>query len=272
MGPESGGLFTLFAILFFFTGVQIFALGVIGEYIGRIFSGSQETAQVHRQEGTSVRAVVFCVSRDRIRMPRGIAQEQDRGRGPFHPQRRPRRGDMVPYAPNPGSRSGAYRCSRRRPADPAWIEHIRAFAPDYLFSFYYRNMLPQSILDIPKIAAMNLHGSLLPRFRGRCPVNWVLIEGEKKTGVTLHLMEAKPDAGDIVAQREVDIAFEDTAHTLALKLVEASRALMRDVMPLLGIGHVRKKTPNRSFLLLRGKKTGGRPHRLVARAPTRSTI
>ena len=88
-------------------------------------------------------------------------------------------------------------------ADPAWAARIRAYAPDYLFSFYYRHMLPKEILDIPKIAPLNLHGSLLPKFRGRCPVNWVLIEGEQRTGVTLHVMEVKPDAGDIVAQREV---------------------------------------------------------------------
>ncbi len=94
-------------------------------------------------------------------------------------------------------------------------------------------MLPQAILDVPRIAAMNLHGSLLPRFRGRCPVNWVLIEGEKRTGVTLHVMEAKPDAGDIVAQKAVEIAFDDTAHTLALKLAGASASLMREAMPLL---------------------------------------
>jgi methionyl-tRNA formyltransferase len=117
--------------------------------------------------------------------------------------------------------------------DPACVAHIRSLAPDYLFSFYYRNMIPAGVLAIPKIAAMNLHGSLLPKFRGRCPVNWVLLEGEKKTGVTLHIMEEKPDAGDIVARKEVDISFEDTAYSLALKLAEASRVVMRDTMPLL---------------------------------------
>jgi methionyl-tRNA formyltransferase len=115
--------------------------------------------------------------------------------------------------------------------EPGWIDRIRSFAPDYLFSFYYRHMLPQEVLDIPRIAPMNLHGSLLPAFRGRCPVNWVLIKGEKVTGVTLHIMEAKPDAGDIIAQRTVEIAFEDTAHTLAQKLASAARTLMRDIMP-----------------------------------------
>jgi methionyl-tRNA formyltransferase len=125
--------------------------------------------------------------------------------------------------------------------DPAWVERIRADAPDYLFSFYYRHMLPKEILEIPRVAPLNLHGSLLPKFRGRCPVNWVLIEGEKRTGVTLHVMEAKPDAGDIVGQKAVDIAFEDTARILALKLASAARALMRDVIPLLEAGTFEKR-------------------------------
>jgi methionyl-tRNA formyltransferase len=126
------------------------------------------------------------------------------------------------------------------PGEPEWMDLLRSFRPDYLFSFYYRHMLPQQVLEIPKVAAMNLHGSLLPAFRGRCPVNWVLIKGEKRTGVTLHVMEAKPDAGEIVAQKAVDISFEDTALSLANKLASASAALMRDVMPKLESGTFRK--------------------------------
>ncbi len=120
--------------------------------------------------------------------------------------------------------------------DPEWVDRIRALAPDYLFSFYYRHMLPREVLDIPRIAPLNLHGSLLPAFRGRCPVNWVLVEGAARTGMTLHVMEVKPDAGDIVAQKEVAIAFEDTAHSLFLKLASAARDLMREVMPALERG------------------------------------
>jgi methionyl-tRNA formyltransferase len=120
--------------------------------------------------------------------------------------------------------------------EPELIERIAAYEPDYLFSFYYRLMLPKEVLEIPRIAPLNLHGSLLPKFRGRCPVNWVLIEGEEKTGVTLHVMEVKPDAGDIVAQKEVGVAFEDTAHTLALKLATAARMLLRETLPLLESG------------------------------------
>jgi methionyl-tRNA formyltransferase len=115
--------------------------------------------------------------------------------------------------------------------DSRWTELLKGLSPDYIFSFYYRYMIPQEMLDTARVAALNLHGSLLPKFRGRCPVNWVLIAGEKKSGVTLHVMEAKPDAGDIVAQREVEITFDDTAHSLSLKLASVARLLMRDVLP-----------------------------------------
>ncbi len=112
-----------------------------------------------------------------------------------------------------------------------WAELLRSLSPDIIFSFYYRNMIPKDILDIPKVGAFNLHGSLLPRFRGRAPVNWVLVAGEKETGVTLHYMVEKPDAGDIIAQKKCEIAFDDTAYTLFMKMADAARDLMREVLP-----------------------------------------
>jgi len=115
--------------------------------------------------------------------------------------------------------------------DRCWADMIRSLSPDIIFSFYYRNMIPKDILDVPRIGAFNLHGSLLPKFRGRAPVNWVLVAGEKKTGLTLHYMVEKPDAGDIVAQQEVDITFEDTAYTLFLKMADAARILMKNILP-----------------------------------------
>ena len=87
------------------------------------------------------------------------------------------------------------------PNDPAFVAAMQALQPDFLFSCYYRHMLKQPLLDLPRLGALNLHGSLLPRYRGRCPVNWVLVHGETETGVTLHYMEAKADQGDIVAQQ-----------------------------------------------------------------------
>ncbi|HUH67034.1 MAG TPA: formyltransferase family protein, partial [Syntrophales bacterium] len=107
-----------------------------------------------------------------------------------------------------------------------WTEKISSFAPDVIFSFYYRNMLCDEILRIPKSGAYNLHGSLLPAYRGRTPVNWAIVNGEKETGVTLHHMTGKPDAGDIVGQKAVTIDFEDTARTLYGKLCLAAEAML----------------------------------------------
>jgi methionyl-tRNA formyltransferase len=115
--------------------------------------------------------------------------------------------------------------------DAAAIDRLRGWAPDFLFSFYYRRMLPTAVLETARRGAFNLHGSLLPRYRGRCPVNWVLINDERETGVTLHHMVAKPDAGDIVAQRRVPISDDDTAYTLYGKQTAAAIELMRDIYP-----------------------------------------
>ena len=114
---------------------------------------------------------------------------------------------------------------------PAWVERIRALQPDFLFSFYYRKILSPEILALPRRGALNLHGSLLPKYRGRCPVNWVLIHDEHQTGVTLHYMEAKPDRGDIVAQQAVTITDADTALTLFHKITAAAAQLLRLTYP-----------------------------------------
>jgi len=93
---------------------------------------------------------------------------------------------------------------------PLWVDKITKMAPDVIFSFYYRDMVKAPILSIPPAGCLNLHGSLLPAYRGRCPINWVLVNGEQETGVTLHYMTPTPDDGDIVAQHRIPIAPEDT--------------------------------------------------------------
>ena len=114
---------------------------------------------------------------------------------------------------------------------PIWVEKIRELQPDIIFSFYYRNMVRQEILDMPQYGCINLHGSLLPKYRGRCPVNWAILHGEKETGVTLHYMLEKPDAGDILGQIPVDIADADTALDLHGKLNRASKKVLQSTLP-----------------------------------------
>lgn len=114
---------------------------------------------------------------------------------------------------------------------PLWVEKMREMGPDILFSFYYRNLVGKEILDIPPAGCLNLHGSLLPLYRGRCPVNWVLVHGEKETGVTLHYMTPRPDDGDIVGQSQVLIEDTDTALRLHEKLAAAAGELLDDLLP-----------------------------------------
>ena len=163
--------------------------------------GGAETAQVHREKGTAVRAVVLAYHEIGYVCLEELIESGSRlpPSSPTRTTRKKRYGSAPPRTLAQANAIPVFDPESLR--DPAWIDRIRSFAPDYLFSFYYRHMLPREVLDIPRIAAMNLHGSLLPAFRGRCPVNWVLIKGEKRTGVTLHIMEVKPDAGDIVAQQ-----------------------------------------------------------------------
>ena len=111
------------------------------------------------------------------------------------------------------------------------VAAIAAVRPDFLFSFYYRLMMKPRVLALPSRGALNLHGSYLPHYRGRAPVNWVLVNGESETGVTLHEMDEKPDHGAIVAQRRIAIARDDTALTLTRKLAAESRLLLREVYP-----------------------------------------
>ena len=137
---------------------------------------------------------------------------------------------------------------------PQWIAKIAAINPDIIFSFYYRKMICREILDLPKMGAFNLHGSFLPAYRGRCPVNWVIINGEEKTGVTLHYMIDKPDAGDIVGQKAVEIALSDTAKTLYDKLCLAAKELLNEVLPLIKSGRI----PRQKQDLKAGSYYGGR--------------
>ncbi len=119
---------------------------------------------------------------------------------------------------------------------PIWIQKINDLQPEVIFSFYYRNILKQDILDIPNSGAYNLHGSLLPKYRGRCPINWVLVNGETETGVTLHHMTARPDDGDIVAQNVITIEDEDNAKTLSIKANKAAAKLLKEILPKIADG------------------------------------
>jgi methionyl-tRNA formyltransferase len=139
--------------------------------------------------------------------------------------------------------------------DPA-NEEIRALidAPDFIFSFYYRRMLPVDFLQAAKRGAYNMHGSLLPKNRGRAPVNWAVQHGERETGASLHYMAAKPDAGDLVAQAAVPILPDDTAREVFDKVTVAAECVLDRALP----GIVAGTAPRQPLDLAQGSYFGGR--------------
>jgi methionyl-tRNA formyltransferase len=116
------------------------------------------------------------------------------------------------------------------------LARVRAARPDFLFSFYYRSMLGAELLSLAPRGAYNMHGSLLPRYRGRVPVNWAVLRGETETGATLHGMTVKPDAGDIVAQQAVPILPDDTAGEVFRKVTVAAELALYRCLPALIAG------------------------------------
>lgn len=118
------------------------------------------------------------------------------------------------------------------------IELVGRCDPDFIFSFYYRQMLGQQLLEIPGRGAFNVHGSLLPKYRGRVPVNWAIIHGEKESGVSLHRMEIKPDAGNLLAQAAVPILRNDSAFDVFQKLKCAAEIMLMEVVPEMLAGRV----------------------------------
>lgn len=144
---------------------------------------------------------------------------------------------------------------------PLWVERIAQLSPDVIFSFYYRHLICDEILQLAPAGAFNLHGSLLPKYRGRAPLNWVLVNGETETGVTLHRMVKRADAGAIVAQLRIAIAPDDIAITLHHKLCHAARQLLEQTLPAIKHGNILeiaqreneatcfgRRTPDDSFL------------------------
>jgi methionyl-tRNA formyltransferase len=143
------------------------------------------------------------------------------------------------------------------PADvnaPGVVDAVANAAPDFLFSFYCRQMLKPPLVALAPRGALNMHGSLLPFYRGRAPVNWAVLHGERQTGATLHYMAAKPDAGDIVAQQAVPILPDDTAREVFDKVTVAAEICLDAALP----GLVAGTAPRRPNDVARGSYFGGR--------------
>jgi methionyl-tRNA formyltransferase len=119
-------------------------------------------------------------------------------------------------------------------ANTAELERtVRALQPDFLFSFYYRALLKAPLLATAARGALNMHGSLLPKFRGRAPVNWAILKGERESGATLHYMSERADAGDIVDQLAVPILEDDDAREVLTKVTVAAETILARQLPAL---------------------------------------
>ena len=143
------------------------------------------------------------------------------------------------------------------PSDPnhtEFVAQVRALAPDFLFSFYYRNMLQAPLLATAARGALNMHGSLLPNYRGRVPVNWAVLHGETETGASLHYMDVKPDAGDLVDQQAVPILPNDSAADVFHKVNCAAEIVLHRSLP----GLIAGTAPRTPLDLRQGSYFGGR--------------
>ena len=140
------------------------------------------------------------------------------------------------------------------PNTPVFQAQLAAIKPDFIFSFYYRMMLKPALLALAKRGAFNMHGSLLPQYRGRVPVNWAIIKGEHETGATLHEMVEKPDAGRIVDQCPVPILPNDNALEVFNKVTVAAEIVLNRALPALLDG----SAVMRSQDLASGSYYGGR--------------
>ncbi|HUI61040.1 MAG TPA: formyltransferase [Steroidobacteraceae bacterium] len=127
-------------------------------------------------------------------------------------------------------------------ANTAELERdVAALQPDFIFSFYYRSMLGPGLLRSAMRGALNMHGSLLPRYRGRAPVNWAILHGERETGATLHYMVERADAGDIVDQLAVPILQDDDARDVFGKVTVAAETILARSLPGLVAGTAPRK-------------------------------
>jgi methionyl-tRNA formyltransferase len=139
--------------------------------------------------------------------------------------------------------------------DPVWEERIRELKPDLILSMYYRNMIPTRLLNLAPLGAYNMHGSFLPRYRGRAPLNWAIINGEDHTGVSLHVMVKEADAGEVVDQEKVFIGPEETAAAVLPRIREAAvKVLGRQLAGLLS-GTAPRTPQDHSLATYFGKRT-----------------
>jgi methionyl-tRNA formyltransferase len=139
-------------------------------------------------------------------------------------------------------------------------EQLAAIRPDAIIVVGYGRIIPQWMIDLPRLGDLNLHASLLPKYRGAAPIQWAIANGESVTGVTTMRIDAGLDTGDILMQREIPIGAEDTAETLGPKLASIGADLMVETLRGLENGQIRATPQDHSQATLAPilKKEDGR--------------
>lgn len=130
-----------------------------------------------------------------------------------------------------------------------FIEKMRELKPDVMVVVAYGKILPKEILDIPKYGAINVHGSLLPKYRGSAPIQWAIINGESKTGITTMYMNEGMDTGDMILKEEIDILDSDTYGTLYEKLKKIGGKLIVETLEKIADGLIPRQKQSDDFTL-----------------------
>jgi methionyl-tRNA formyltransferase len=133
-----------------------------------------------------------------------------------------------------------------RVKSPEVISRVEEFAPQCLVVVAYGQLLPERLLKVPALGAVNVHASLLPKYRGAAPVPWALIEGETVTGVTTMLLDSGMDTGDMLLSREVPIGPEDTGGSLHVRLAEVGASLVVETLARLADGSLTPRPQDHS--------------------------
>jgi methionyl-tRNA formyltransferase len=133
-----------------------------------------------------------------------------------------------------------------RVKDPEFIEALKNLRPDIIIVVAYGQILPEEIIKLPGLGCINVHASLLPKYRGAAPINWCIINGEKKTGVTTMYMDRGMDTGDILMQRETEIKDDETAGQLHDRLALLGAELLIETLGGIERGSVARKAQDHS--------------------------
>jgi methionyl-tRNA formyltransferase len=184
----------------------------------------------------AVRAVVFAYSEVGVRCVRELLVQGVQISLLFTHQDDPHENQWFGSVQQLAQKHGVRTVTPDSPNTQEWIAAGRAAQPDFVFSFYYRYMLDKAWLNLPRLGALNMHGSLLPKYRGRAPVHWAILNGETRTGASLHYMVEKPDAGALVDQEPVAILPNENALEISMKLAGAAEQVLRRSLPKLIAG------------------------------------